>query len=436
MMINNTQYIVFSSLILSLIFIGCLPSKEKDIFAMKPISSPSDAIALFPKTVDEINKKTKNSIEKAQEQLAKIISISCKDRTFDNTALAFDRTAATFSIETSSIETILYTHPDKNMRDTAQESITKLHEFAIDQFANNVPLYNAFSEYVEGNAKKEKLTDEYSYFLKETIKGFKRAGLDLPEQTREEIAKLRKKISKLSLQFDTNINNDASFITASLNDLSGVDTDFLNSLEKDDKGNYILKGDYPTHAKVMRHCSVEKTRKQFFKLFSNRAYPANIDLLHQVIALRDQLARFLGYSSYAHLDIDEQMAKTPERARQFIDDLILKSSNKQKEEFDLLLSKLPVGISLTNDNKIKPWDILFIKEKYKQKSNTMLAWLNECEKINPPLREFSSHTTSIILIFGLLIDSITLLVPSVESPTTIINSSQIGRIERTASAKG
>jgi len=125
--------------------------------------------------------------------------------------------------------------------------------------------------------------------------------------------------------------------------------------------------DYPTYFTVIEHCSVEATRKKMSLVFSNRAYPANDLVLKEVIAKRDELAQLLGFETFAHLNLDNTMAKLPEHAAGFLHGLLARVDKKVDAEFNLWSKELPEGVTLNAEGKIKPWDREYIKACYKKK---------------------------------------------------------------------
>ena len=262
-------------------------------------------------------------------------------------------------------EALEYLHPDKVIRDAAHDANVKIQEFWVDEVSNNKALYNAFKVYANGNAQKEELTNKQHYFIDESIKDFEQAGLGLPDEQLEKVKKLKKEINTLSLDFERNIAEDNSTIIVAMQGLQGLTKDFIDNLKKTEDGNYILGVDYPTYFNVMDNCVVEDTRKRLNKVFKNRAYPKNEAILQQIIALRDELAQLIGFESYAHLDIDRQMAQTPERASSFLKDLIAKSEKKAQAEFEMLTAVLPESVTLA-EGKIKPWDLNFLENEYKK----------------------------------------------------------------------
>lgn len=325
------------------------------------------AVSVFPMTVTDIQSRAHSAMEQARKDVAAIVSIPNEQRTFENTIRALDTISSNFSIPYVAISTLNYVHPNEKIRAQAEKTEQLMQDFSIDMFGHNVDLYNAFKAYAENNAVHESLQDDQKYFITESMKDFKRNGLHLPEEQRNRIAQLKKEIGKLELDFSNNINKDASFIVVSRDGLMGLKDDFIDSLQKTDDGNYKLGVDYPTYYEVIEYCAVAETRKKLSKAFGNRAYPANMKILEDIIAKRDQLARELGFESYAHLNLDDEMVKTPDRAETFIRDLIAKSNVKEAEEFKVLKSDLPSSVQLSPNGKLWPWDVPFTQAYYKEK---------------------------------------------------------------------
>lgn len=331
------------------------------------VNSINDVKNIFPATPDAIASRTQEGIKKVQAALDAIIAIPASKRTFENTAQAFDQAAALsyLSSQFNAIQILEMVSPDEKVRAAAHDASIKISEFFIDSFGNNKKLYNAFKEYVEGNAKNEHLTEKDWYYLNEAMEDFKHAGLHLPDDQREKINAVQKELSLLTLQFDTNIAADQQKIAVSADELRGLSSEFINQLTKNEDGLYMLGSDSPTYSKVMENAQDQATRKKMFELYNNRAYPVNDDLLKQIIAQRDQLAKLLGYESYAAYDLEDEMVKTPERARTFLDDLVVQVEKKVDQEVQVLTKDLPAGIQL-HDNKLLPYDTAYIKNQYKK----------------------------------------------------------------------
>ena len=348
--------------------LGFCARQVEDPMISERIQSVNEVKQLFPKNTQEIKRQTGPYLGQTRKAIEAIIAIPDKQRTFSNTAKALDDLTARSNvvIKEGAFAVTEYLYPDKEMRDVAHNAVLKISDFFVENVSTNKKLYQAFKAYVEGNAKTENLNDEQRYYLQEVMDDFKRAGLDLPDDQLEKVKTIKKELTKLAQEFDRNIAEDNRTIAVSREGLAGLDDEFIQALKKTDDGTYILGVDYPTYFMVMEHCAVEDTRKRLFEAFSNRAYPENEKLLKRIISLRDQLAKLLGFDSFASLNLDSQMAKTPERAEQFLADLIAKARVKADRELTEFIKELPESVTLREDGRVKVWDVAYLKTKYKE----------------------------------------------------------------------
>lgn len=332
------------------------------------IKTRNDIPALVPKTVTELQDRIARAKANALDTIKQIVEIDDAQRTFENTASALDKLASLsdLAIMLNVTEMLTMVSTDDQLREAAQKESVLMKEFLVENIGNNVQLYQALKNYDE-RKNAEQLTPEQQYFLQQTLDDFKRAGLDLPHDAQVRVIALKKELAQLSQQFDDAIAQDNRTIQATKEQLAGLDEDFINARAHTDEGLYTVGIDYPTFFKVMENCTVADTRKRLYEAYNNRAYPQNEQVLKQVIAKRDELAQELGFASYAHLNLDDSMVGTPERAQVFLDELIKRSAQKEQQEFDLLVKDLPASVTLTPAGKINPWDTAFVKNQYKKK---------------------------------------------------------------------
>lgn len=359
--------IIVSVGLLSVMLGHCRMSKTLPI--INQITDAQSVVALFPQTPEEIHNRIETYLAQTKKDLDALIALPAEQRTFANTAQALDTIAglSNMALTGNMIHAFKEVHPDAAIREAAQEVIQKMQAFWIDEVSNNKQLFHAFKAYVEGNARSEQLTPEQVYYLQEGMKGFLRAGLDLPDEELAQLSGLKKDLANLCMQFSTNIAKDNAFITVTKQELDGLEDDFINALSQEEDNTYRLGIDYPTYFNVMENCTVENTRKRLSDAFNNRAYPANDAALKEIVAKRDEFAHKLGFASFAAYDLDEQMVKTVARAENFLHDLIAKSDHKVNAEITEFLAELPDSVTLTVDGKIKPWDFSFAQAHYKKK---------------------------------------------------------------------
>lgn len=331
----------------------------------KVVEKPADLTAFFPKTPAEIDRYVAVAKQSAKQELDAILAVPKEQRTFDNLVRALDESQAkTYRVD-SAIFFLSMVSPDEAIRKASHEAADSLNKFSVDTYM--IPqLYHAHIEYCENQGKAEQLTAEERYTLEEAMKDFKRSGFDLPADKFTQVKELSKEISTLGLAYEQNTNTDATTIKVTKKDLEGVDATLMQSLKKD--GDlYVLGCDYPTYFDVMENCQVRKTRQQMYYAFQNRAYPKNIDLLHKIIAKRDEMAHLLGFSSYAALEMDNSMAKTPERVQSFLAELTQAAGKKYDREIAMIKKELPAGIDLDEQGRLYPWDTTYLFNAYQKK---------------------------------------------------------------------
>jgi thimet oligopeptidase len=348
----------------------CAKTKDMDKKMINKAFNTADIVSLFALTVDDITAKTPIYIAETKQIIDGIIAIADEDRTFANTAKALDEaySLSNLAIAHRVYEALELLSPDTNLRNTAHDASLQIQAFWVDYVCSNKALYNAFKAYESRTKEYENLSAQQRYFIANTMDDFKREGLSLSDETLAKVKALRKELAGLCANFDRNIAEDNRTISVTQQDLAGLDEEFIATLKRTDDGLYVLGIDYPTYFKVMENCSVTATRKTLYTAFNNRAYPANDGLLTTIIEKRDELAQLLGYTDFAHADIDDQMAHTPEKAQAFIDNLAQKASQKAQAEIALLTQTLPASVKLTADGIVHPWDLAYLENNYK-KSN-------------------------------------------------------------------
>lgn len=324
---------------------------------------------LFSTLPSDIAFITQTYIHNAQRQIKAILSIPLDERTFSNTAQALDHLTHTsdLALWLNVLLVLKETHPDEKIRMVADENVIKIQDFYIEHVSSNKLLFNAFKEYVDNGAPLENLVDEERYFLEHAMQQYIRSGITLPDDERLVVINLQKDLAALSLEFEKNISHDNSFITLTKDDLRGVTDSFLVGLKQNDDGLYIVKTDYPTASTIMDNVEVEETRKRFFIAFNNRGYPANDNVLKKIMSKRYALAHALGFPDYASFDLADQMVGSSKRAYNFLQDLYGKAQKKAVNDIALLVAELPAGVALSHDGNIKPWDMNYVQNKYKQR---------------------------------------------------------------------
>ena len=245
--------------------------------------------------------------------------LDLKKVSFDNTIRALDDLSYGASQTANRLELIKETSTNAAVRDAATDGVKTLQEWAvgIDYRQDVYAAVKAFAD------TKPRLSGENEKLFTETMRDYRRAGLDLPKSAQAEVEKMRKELSRLTTDFESNVTKAKKAIKFTKAELEGVPESFLNQEGiKTASDEYTVMANITYHfITVMENARREETREKLEVAHDNLAKEENIPLLKQILELRDRIARKLGYATWADYEIEPKMAKTASNAREFLEKL-------------------------------------------------------------------------------------------------------------------
>jgi thimet oligopeptidase len=249
----------------------------------------------------------------ADAALAKLVAIPDAKRTFKDSFEALDAIVADYVETTSRLSFMMYIHPDSAVRDAGAACEERAGKYMVALSARK-DLYLASKGYLDNAGKKdwaEKKMDAQAQRLVElTMLDFKRSGLELSDADREKLVSLRQRITELQTRFAKALNEDATSIEFTKDDLVGLPEDFVAKHEsKDKKGVYVFSTKYPDYYPVMENAQKESTRRKMEVAFMNRGGAENRKLLDEALTLRAQAAKLLGYKVHQDFVTEDRRAK-------------------------------------------------------------------------------------------------------------------------------
>ena len=153
------------------------------------------------------------------------------------------------------------------MRDAATDALKELEEWSVGiEYREDV--YKAVKAYAD---KKPKLKGEDAKLLAETMRDFRRAGLDLPKAQRDEVERMRKELTRLTTDYESNITKAQKAVKFTKAELEGVPEDFL-AQAKTGNDEYTVMANITWHyMSVMDNAKREETRKRLITEHDNLA---------------------------------------------------------------------------------------------------------------------------------------------------------------------
>lgn len=222
---------------------------------------------------------------------------------------------------------------NKELRDASTKGEEIMDNNSIEQWSR-ADVYQVFQKLYDSVKNDSSLDPESKRYLEKTLVSFKRNGLALPEETREKVKKLQVELNNLRVKFSKNLNEDKGFVLFSKEELEGIPEDTLNQYEKVD-GKFKVTFKYPDIFPIFKHASNSNTRKTANIAYGNRC-AENGPILDQIIKIRFQIAKLLGYDTFSDYVLEERLAKKKDTVLNFLADLRTKLTPIAEEELKVL----------------------------------------------------------------------------------------------------
>lgn len=350
----------------------------------KPIfTTPYQSTPFGDYKVEDFKSAIEQAISESLKEIDKIANSKTKP-TFKNTieALAFDGeklgrfTMMFFNL--NSAET------SKELQKEAQSISPMLSDYEND-IRLNAKLFARVKE-VYNNREKLKLSPEETTLLDKTYKGFTRNGANLSESQKQRLREIDKQLSTLSLRFGENVLAETQAFELHITDekdLKGlpefaIEAAAQTASDRNKKG-WIFTLDFPSYSAFVKYAENRDLRRKMFVAFASRGFNKNANNneknILEIVKLRDERAKLLGYNNYAAFVLEERMADTPEIVNNFLNDLLKKAKPAAQRELEELkaFAQKRDGV-----NDFQKWDFTFYSEKLKQEKFSL-----DDEKLKP-----------------------------------------------------
>ena len=313
----------------------------------------------------------KEAIKEARQNI-KSIKENTDPASFENTVVALELSSEKLSTITGIFYNQLSAAGTDTLEALAQE-IGPINAAFGNEVAQDSKLFERIKS-VYNKRDKLTLTTEEKILLEDTYKGFVRGGALLNEKDKKRFKKISEELSKLHPAFANNVKKSSEtfeMIIDNTDDLKGLPDNVIEMAqhmaeEKGHKGKWLFTLDYPSYVPFMTYADNRDLRQKIWNAFGNRAYEDqydNCENIKNIVRLRDEKAKILGYTNHAEYILSERMAKTPQNVFDFLEKL--RSSYKPAAEKELKeLTDFSTKNGLADD--IKPWDIAYYSEKQKQ----------------------------------------------------------------------
>jgi oligopeptidase A len=367
------------SILLFFVVVDLSAAETKSVDDFRAAAAKANAVLAIPEweqTPEAIEASIKDAIAKANTALDQIGAQDLAKVTFKSTVVALDDLTYQANNAANRATIIKETNTNAAMRTAAENAVKAFQDWAVGiDYREDV--YKAIKAFADTHPK---LSGEDEKLLNETLRDYRRAGLELPPDQRKEVEQLRKELSKLGTDFDTNIVSASAPVIFTKADLDGLPESFFVSpgVKTGDDAYTVMANVTWQYNTVEENAKSEATRKQLYLVRETLAKDKNVSVLNQMLALRNKIALRLGYKSWDDFQTEIKMAKNGANAEKYINDLVAGIQPKFASEV-AELQKMKAADTHDPAAKIDIWDWRYYgnqlkKQKYAVDTEALRAY--------------------------------------------------------------
>ncbi len=337
--------------------------------------------------------------------------------TFDHINLALDRSWGILSHLNSVMS-------NDDIRHVHHELLPTLSAYGT-RVGQHQPLFNRYQTIVNDTEFFAALEPARARAIELALRSFELSGVALPKDEQEKFAAIQSQLSTLSATFSDNVLDatQAYALPLQQEQLAGLTESglalladageqykaralangTLTQVEVDALPNpyYVASLNIPVYLAIMTHADDRELRETLYRAYVTRAseFDAhtnakgeslnNADIMSQILQLREQKAKLLGFDNYAEVSLSTKMADNVAEVETFLRSLAMQATPAAKQD----LSQLQKYAQDYGIDELQAWDSAYIAEKVKQSEFSLSQ-----EEIRPyfPLPKVTSGLFAIV----------------------------------------
>jgi thimet oligopeptidase len=308
----------------------------------------------FPTTLSTATNAAPEAIALAEKRLAGVVALGQDQRSFAATFGAIDRVMSDVAEINNILQTVSETATSKELRDAARSGALTLDQWSVE-VTYREDLYKTLSSAAHAKAP---LNPEEQRDVMLVMREYRRAGMALPRAERADLEKLQKELAALNTEFHQNINEARATLDFTSAELEGVPDSLLNAPGvKQENGRFRIQPNITLHFKTIEQKAKNpETRRRVMEATYRLAREKNGPLLARLVSLRGEIARRLGYASWADYQTEVKMTRNGATAVAFEKDLVARLETKFQTELGTLRA-LKAKETKNADAPLEAWDI-------------------------------------------------------------------------------
>ena len=217
------------------------------------------------------------------------------------------------------------------------------------------------------------LNIEQQQVIEHAVRDFRLSGAELPAKDKKRFMQIQMRLSELASTFEQHVMDATRNFELHLSDekdISGLPSSVLASasMRARDSGRdgWLFTLDAPSYLPFMQHADNRELRRNLYTAYATRASSGSLNntaIIGEILRLRRDAARLLGFANYAEYSLAPKMAESVEQVCDFLRGLAQKSRPQAEAELTELRHFADTELGL---DCLEAWDMAYVSEKLRQ----------------------------------------------------------------------
>jgi oligopeptidase A len=260
------------------------------------------------------------------------------------------------------------------LREAYNANLPRITQF-FTELSQDERLYRKYRA-LRQSAAFPRLTAAQRKVIDNELRDFRLGGAELGVEDKARFRKNAERLAELSSRFNDNVLDSTNAFELVIEDrrrLDGIPEDILEAAaqaaQEAGKSGWRFTLHAPSYLPAMQYARDRQLRERLYRAYVTRASEFgkpeldNSGIVIQILRLRREQARLLGYRNFAEVSLEPKMAESPEQVLSFVRELAGRAKPFARRDLDELLafSRAELGIE-----RLQAWDIAFASEKLRQ----------------------------------------------------------------------
>ncbi|WP_074821686.1 MULTISPECIES: oligopeptidase A [Pseudomonas] len=346
--------------------------------------------------------------------IAELLKTQKENPTWQGLVVAFDELNDRLGHAWSPVTHLNAVCNNPELRTAYEACLPKLSAYSTET-GQNKDLFEAYRKLSESEEAKG-FDAAQKRILDNALRDFRLSGIDLPPEQQKRYGEIQSRKSELSSKFSNQLLDATQAWTKHVTDESALEglpdsakAQIAAAAQAKGLEGWLINLEFPSYYAVMTYADDRALREEVYAAYCTRASDQgpnagqfnNGPVMEEILDLRQELARLLGYANYAELSLATKMAESSEQVLNFLRDLAQRSKPFAQRDLD----QLKAFAAEQGVTDLKSWDTGYFAEKLRQARYSLSQ--EELRAYFPVDKVLSGLFTVVQKLYGIEISEIT-----------------------------